>query len=412
MPATYSSRLRALQQEYNTNPESWGGELNTGAIERLDEAWAVTEITVGAEVTLTSQNALADQSRGFVLIASGDGGFAVITPAVDKPYLVINDCIADITMKPTGGTAATIRAGSKVLYYTNEAATVGYVVDPTLDKVKTAAANVALGGFKLTGVGTATSATDAATLSNKINDFTAPTTALAMNSQKITGLADPTADQDAATRAYVISQTAASVAAAAASASAASDSEDAAAVSETNAGNSETAAINAQAYAEEWAVAAEDTPVSVAAGGDASTTYSALHWAAKAEATAATVEPLPTLVSGQFLTNNGTTTNWAAVGYASISPYSAISADPSPAVVFSRYLVDTSGGAVTVTLPASPTAGDWIEIIRDGANAVTVGRNGNNIAGSAADLTIDTDGYGAILLYTAAGWIVSARVWA
>jgi hypothetical protein len=36
------------------------------------------------------------------------------------------------------------------------------------------------------------------------------------------------------------------------------------------------------AAATEWAINPEDTPVSLAAGGDAATTYSALHWAAKA----------------------------------------------------------------------------------------------------------------------------------
>jgi hypothetical protein len=35
-------------------------------------------------------------------------------------------------------------------------------------------------------------------------------------------------------------------------------------------------------YTEEWAINPEDDPVSVAAGGDNSTTFSALHWAAKA----------------------------------------------------------------------------------------------------------------------------------
>ena len=394
MPATYSSRLRALQQEYNTNPESWGGELNTGAIERLDEAWAVTEITVGAEVTLTSQNALADQSRGFVLIASGDGGFAVITPAVDKPYLVINDCTADITMKPTGGTAATIRAGTQVLYTTNEAGTAARVVDPTLDKIKTAAADVALGGFKITGLGTPTSGTDAAT--KTYADLMLPLAggtmsgAIAMGTAKITGLGDPTADQDAATKAYVVSQTATSVAAAAASASAASTSETNAATSETKAA---TSASNAATSETNAAASAVD-----------------------AAASAASVEPLPiqTGNSGKYLTTNGTATSWGTIAtptYGSISPYSAISASLNPAVAFTRYLVDTTS-AVTVTLPGSPTVGDWIEIIRDGANNVTVGRNGNNIAGLVADLTIDTDGYGAILLYTASGWIVSARVWA
>lgn len=42
------------------------------------------------------------------------------------------------------------------------------------------------------------------------------------------------------------------------------------------------AAWNQKGYAEEWAQAAEDTPVSVAAGGDGATDFSARHWAAKA----------------------------------------------------------------------------------------------------------------------------------
>ena len=43
----------------------------------------------------------------------------------------------------------------------------------------------------------------AVTVSKKIHELTAPTAALAMNSQKITGVTDPTAAQDASTKAYV-----------------------------------------------------------------------------------------------------------------------------------------------------------------------------------------------------------------
>ena len=409
MADAYTTRLRLLKPEQYSRENSWGPDVAAGVLDMADEGWGVEEVTVSGDVTLTSNNALTDQSRNAVLILSGDGGYAVTTPAVDKPYLIVNGCTADVTVKPSGGTAATVRAGTKVWYWTNAAATVGYVADPTLDEIKTAAANVALGGYKLTGVGTATSTNDAATLANKIHEFTAPTAALAMNSQKITGLADPDNDQDAATRAYVISQTATSVAAAAASASAASDSETAAAASET-------AASNAQSYAEEWANKAEDSAVSVAAGGDASTTFSALHWAAKAADSASGIIPLPdqTGNSGKYLTTNGTSTSWATITdptYSTVSPYSAISGATS-AAAFTRYLVDTSGGGVTLTLPASPTAGDWIEAIRSGGSDVTIGRNGNTIAGSAADLTLDVDGYGALLLYTSAGWIVSGRNWA
>ncbi len=65
--------------------------------------------------------------------------------------------------------------------------------------------------------------------------------------------------------------------AAAASASAAASSASAAAIAETGAGD-------AQAYAEEWAIAPEDTAVSSAAGGNGTTTFSSLHWAAKSAA--------------------------------------------------------------------------------------------------------------------------------
>jgi hypothetical protein len=43
--------------------------------------------------------------------------------------------------------------------------------------------------------------------SRKVHELTAPTAALAMNSQKVTGVADPTAAQDAATKAYTDAKT-------------------------------------------------------------------------------------------------------------------------------------------------------------------------------------------------------------
>lgn len=60
-------------------------------------------------------------------------------------------------------------------------------------------------------------------------------------------------------------------------------------------------AVLAAGYAEEWAIAPEDTPVSVAAGGDGSTTFSALHWAMKASAAA---EFDPTLYYTKLETDN------------------------------------------------------------------------------------------------------------
>ena len=51
--------------------------------------------------------------------------------------------------------------------------------------------------------------------------------------------------------------------------------------------NADVVSTNADVtYSSEWAIAVEDTPVSVDAGGDNSTTFSALHWAAKSAGSA------------------------------------------------------------------------------------------------------------------------------
>ena len=67
------------------------------------------------------------------------------------------------------------------------------------------------------------------------------------------------------------------------SATEAAASAAAAAASEANAAASEAVSIDNAGYAQEWAINPEDVPVSVDAGGNGLTTFSALHWAAKAE---------------------------------------------------------------------------------------------------------------------------------
>jgi hypothetical protein len=75
------------------------------------------------------------------------------------------------------------------------------------------------------------------------------------------------------------------------------------------------------------------------------------------------------------------------------------------------YFCDTSGGAFTLTLPASPSAGDIVGI-RDYAstfatNNLTIGRNGSNLNGNAADSPISTDNKSLTLVYvdSTQGWI-------
>lgn len=81
-----------------------------------------------------------------------------------------------------------------------------------------------------------------------------------------------------------------------------------------------------------------------------------------------------------------------------------------------RILADSAGGAFTITLPSSATAltGDVVQIIdvtgNFGTNNVTVGRNGSNINGDGADLTLDINGAIVTLLYTNAtyGWVITS----
>jgi len=76
-----------------------------------------------------------------------------------------------------------------------------------------------------------------------------------------------------------------------------------------------------------------------------------------------------------------------------------------------QLLVNTNGGGVTITLPASPATGDEVSFVDQGydfnSNALTVGRNGSNIANSAADLTVNTQGAGFCLVFSGdatTGW--------
>ena len=74
------------------------------------------------------------------------------------------------------------------------------------------------------------------------------------------------------------------------------------------------------------------------------------------------------------------------------------------------YFVDTSSSAITVTLPASPSAGA-IVYVKDytgtfGTNNCTVARNGSNIRGGTDNFSLEKNNAGAVFIYVDAteGW--------
>jgi hypothetical protein len=81
-----------------------------------------------------------------------------------------------------------------------------------------------------------------------------------------------------------------------------------------------------------------------------------------------------------------------------------------------QILANTNGGAVTITLPASPATGDTVNFVDQGydfnTNALTVGRNGSNIANSATDLVVNTQGAAFGLVYSGdatTGWTYTEK---
>tara|TARA_R100001594_G_scaffold63160_1_gene97629 strand:- start:13 stop:846 length:834 start_codon:yes stop_codon:yes gene_type:complete len=97
---------------------------------------------------------------------------------------------------------------------------------------------------------------------------------------------------------------------------------------------------------------------------------------------------------------NGALKRWTA----KTANYTAVAGD--------RVLADTSGGAWTLTLPASPAVGDEIHILDSTAsfdnNNLTVARNSLKIQGGTADLTLTTENTGIGLVYMSStyGWRV------
>ena len=75
------------------------------------------------------------------------------------------------------------------------------------------------------------------------------------------------------------------------------------------------------------------------------------------------------------------------------------------------YFVDTSSGAVTATLPSSPSAGNIVSFAdytrTFGTNNLTIGRNSEPIGGVAADAILTVNGQSATFVYVdgTEGWI-------
>lgn len=107
-----------------------------------------------------------------------------------------------------------------------------------------------------------------------------------------------------------------------------------------------------------------------------------------------------------FLTTDGT--NWFELQtqgsdwLTKTGTYTAFAGD--------KIFVNTSSGAFTITLPASPSAGDEVRFLdlanTFDSNNLTVARNSEKIDGATSDLTVATEGAAFALVYSGStyGW--------
>jgi hypothetical protein len=79
------------------------------------------------------------------------------------------------------------------------------------------------------------------------------------------------------------------------------------------------------------------------------------------------------------------------------------------------YFINTTAGPTTMTLPSSPSAGDFVAL-KDyagtfGTNALTIDRNGSNIQGAANNSKLDTNRASVVLVYvdSTEGWLYTVE---
>ena len=127
----------------------------------------------------------------------------------------------------------------------------------------------------------------------------------------------------------------------------------------------------------------------------------------KLETTSTGVTVTGTLTATSF---SGDGSGLTGVGTTWESKSTAFTAEAAKA-----YFCDTSSAAFTATLPSSASAGDEVRFLDVAGtfdtNNLTVGRNGHNIQGDAADLVVSTERAGFALVYynVTQGWLLKDK---
>jgi hypothetical protein len=373
MASTFSN-LGLNLQATGENSGTWGAITNVN-LQDIDNAISgVFNLTVTGSTTLafttnSSSTTFTDESgRNKTIILSGSLSATTITitvPNIEKDYIIINNSGATAVISSGGSTTVSIGTGSKNIV----------VINPSVTSVLTAVPSAVPGGSD-TFVQFNSSGTFAGS-----SNLTFSGTTLAIQTATALNLTATTLSFTTATGTN-------------------------ATVTNFTATNSTT--VNAVFSSTANFLTRSEVRFQDAAGGEyvglrSSTTVSASYTLNLPTATGTANQVIQTDGSGNlsFATVSGGAA-WQAV----------TTSTTFTATVKQGYFINTSSNAITCTLPASPTIGDFISFIDYAGtfdtNNFTVARNGNPIQGSATDLTVATERAGFTLVYVDAtqGWLL------
>jgi len=362
MASTFSN-LGLNLQATGENSGTWGAITNVN-LQEIDNAIAgVVTVTLTGNTTLafttnSSSTTYTDEAgRNKTIILSGSLSATTVTvtvPNIEKDYVIINNSGATATISSGGSTTVSIATGSK-----------NYViVDPNTTSVISAVPAASPGGTT-----NSVQYNSSGSFAGSTN-FTFNGTTVAMQTVTVLNLTSTT---ESVTNLTAVNSTV------------------------TNAVFSST--VNLLTRSE---VRFQDAAGGEYVGLRSSTTVSASYTLNLPTATGTANQVIQTDGSGNlsFATVSGGAA-WQAVQSTSFS-----------ATVKYGYFVNTTSVAITCTLPASPTIGDFISFIDYNGtfqtNNFTVARNGNKIQGDASDLTVATQRAGFTLVYvdSTQGWLL------
>ena len=117
-----------------------------------------------------------------------------------------------------------------------------------------------------------------------------------------------------------------------------------------------------------------------------------------------------TIPSGATLANNGTATGFASIAWQSVQTTGFT------AVAGNGYFCNTTSAGFTVTLPATPSAGNQVQVVDYAGtfdtNALVIDPNGEDIEGGTDNVKLTGEREGVILTYIDAtqGWIATSGI--